>query len=77
MFATVERRFAWSKQILHVWCDKKENATAIESEFAKLPSELRASTIVLLTVAENCDCIFSSAFHPLPMAVHAPVTQRR
>ena len=73
----VEKRFAWNKQILHVWCEKASNAKVIEEEFYRMPSELCADTVVLLTVAENSDYIFSSKFYPLPMGVRPIVVDRR
>lgn len=46
---------AWQKQILHVIVDRPEHIAVIETALASIAPEVRADTIVVMTVTEGLD----------------------
>eukprot|EP00013_Stygamoeba_regulata_P002841 CAMPEP_0177628552 /NCGR_PEP_ID=MMETSP0447-20121125/192_1 /TAXON_ID=0 /ORGANISM="Stygamoeba regulata, Strain BSH-02190019" /LENGTH=333 /DNA_ID=CAMNT_0019129807 /DNA_START=50 /DNA_END=1052 /DNA_ORIENTATION=+ len=51
---------AWKRQILHMWTEKAYMVDVIQETYQRLPPELRADTLVVLTLAdqEGCRAIF-------------------
>eukprot|EP00004_Rigifila_ramosa_P012953 TRINITY_DN2847_c0_g1_i1.p1 TRINITY_DN2847_c0_g1~~TRINITY_DN2847_c0_g1_i1.p1 ORF type:complete len:193 (+),score=38.50 TRINITY_DN2847_c0_g1_i1:519-1097(+) len=49
---------AWHKQLLHVWCTSDEVASITGAAWQTMPAELRANTVVVLTVAATSPWIF-------------------
>eukprot|EP01156_Anaeramoeba_ignava_P022705 Anaeramoba_ignava/c20961_g1_i1.p1 GENE.c20961_g1_i1~~c20961_g1_i1.p1 ORF type:complete len:512 (-),score=163.97 c20961_g1_i1:1329-2864(-) len=48
----------FKKQILHIWAINSQAAESLEKAYADIDPEIKSNTIVLVTIAENCDFIF-------------------
>ena len=54
----IVKRHKWEKQILHIWTRTEKIAQHLERAYRKLKSCYRANTIVLITVAPQCNFLF-------------------
>jgi len=54
----IVKRHKWEKQILHIWTRTEKIAQHLERAYRKLKSSYRANTIVLITVAPDCNFLF-------------------
>ncbi|XP_064597494.1 AAC-rich mRNA clone AAC4 protein-like [Liolophura sinensis] len=50
----------WNKQILHVWTRSREDADHVKQAFDTMDSATRSNTLVLVTIATDCDAIFAN-----------------
>jgi hypothetical protein len=48
----------WHKQILHVWLMNEQAANSMYAAWDKLNTNLKANTVLLITLAKNCNEIF-------------------
>lgn len=53
-------RDKWKRQILHVWVQSKGVAKKVKAAYRTMKSDLRINTIVVVTVAQNADFIFTN-----------------
>lgn len=49
----------WTKQILHVFALNEDIADIIQNEFEEAPDQLKTNTILLVTICNNSDFIFT------------------
>eukprot|EP01118_Nematostelium_gracile_P001728 TRINITY_DN11807_c0_g1_i1.p1 TRINITY_DN11807_c0_g1~~TRINITY_DN11807_c0_g1_i1.p1 ORF type:complete len:398 (+),score=63.18 TRINITY_DN11807_c0_g1_i1:414-1607(+) len=56
--AGVYEQFKWEKQILHVWATSHYARQALEDVYQNIDPELKANTLVLVSVAANSPWIF-------------------
>lgn len=54
----IVKKQQFKRQILHVWVRTHRVAQLLNKAYKKLKSELRSNTIVLVTVAKNCEFVF-------------------
>jgi hypothetical protein len=54
----VIREHRWEKQILHVWAECDYVADVLRRAYMALEDEYKANTLVLCTVARDCDSLF-------------------
>lgn len=54
----IVKKQKWERQILHIWTRSASIAKHIGRAYKKLKSELRTNTIVIVTVAQECDFLF-------------------
>lgn len=50
----------WSKQVLHVWATSALVANIVVHVYDRIPSKIRANTVVIVTVAKNSHDIFAN-----------------
>jgi hypothetical protein len=48
----------WKKQILHVWTNDYQNMDHLLNAWLELDADLKTNTVMLVTIAENCQEIF-------------------
>eukprot|EP01118_Nematostelium_gracile_P019333 TRINITY_DN8933_c0_g1_i1.p1 TRINITY_DN8933_c0_g1~~TRINITY_DN8933_c0_g1_i1.p1 ORF type:complete len:242 (-),score=68.28 TRINITY_DN8933_c0_g1_i1:41-766(-) len=51
----------WKKQILHVWAQNQLVVETLLTVFHEMSFEIRSNTILMITLAQNADWIFSGA----------------
>jgi len=49
---------AWSKQILHIFTESTENAQVLALAYDKLSDDLKANTVILVTITADCEWLF-------------------
>ncbi|KAL0478967.1 hypothetical protein AKO1_007837 [Acrasis kona] len=55
----VSKKDAWEKQILHVFVRSNRVAKLLNQVYRNMKCPLKSNTIVLITVCENAECIFT------------------
>lgn len=54
----IVKKHKWERQILHIFTRTEKIAKTIENVYRKLKSDYRTNTIVVITVAPNCNFLF-------------------